>query len=155
MFAGDWSVHGQNWIQLSNNMQLIQRKWYWKIFYLSNKYFFVDSFDPLMHHFNFKVYMSASTAPSVECESKSGFKGRSYSLGHLISKRCKCPFCANVFSRSNARQNFFPFELSKLIGYINIHLHPGFRRGQSGNTKILIKNSSLESLKKEVDVYFP
>lgn len=54
-----------------------------------------------------------------------------------------------------ARQNFFPFELSKLIGYINIHLHPGFRRGQSGNTKILIKNSSLESLKKEVDVYFP
>ena len=54
-----------------------------------------------------------------------------------------------------ARQNFFPFELSKLIGYINIHWHPGFRRGQRSNTKILIKNSSLESLKKEVDVYFP
>ena len=54
-----------------------------------------------------------------------------------------------------ARQNFFPFELPKLIGYISIHLHPGFRRGQRGNTKILIKNSSLESLKKEVDVYFP
>lgn len=54
-----------------------------------------------------------------------------------------------------ARQNFFPFELSKLIGYINIHWHPGFRRGQRSNTKILIKNSSLESLKKEIDVYFP
>lgn len=52
-----------------------------------------------------------------------------------------------------ARQNFFPFELSKLIGYINIHLHPGFRRGQRGDTKIL--ELFLGKSKKEVDVYFP
>lgn len=54
-----------------------------------------------------------------------------------------------------ARQNFFPFELSKLIGYINIHLHPGFRRGQRGDTKILIKNSSLESQKRKSTFIFP
>lgn len=44
-----------------------------KNFYLSNKYFFVDSFDPLMHHFNFTVYMSASVKAKVDLK-----------VGHIV-----------------------------------------------------------------------